>query len=141
MRIPLRRGEAGSAVVDFVLVLLVLIPVFTAVVQLGLALYIRNTLAACAQEGARFGSAENFVTSPQADAVHVAESRTRGCIDAILADRYSRNISALLTTARFGEEAVPVVRVRVAGPVPVFGFLGLGDQTIRVSGMAVQELP
>ena len=141
MRIPLRRGEAGSAVVDFVLVLLVLVPVFTAVLQLGLALYVRNTLAACAQEGARFGSAENFVTGPRGGAVRAAESRTRGCIDAILADRYSRDISAVLTTASVGEGAVPVVRVRVAGPVPVFGLLGLGGQTIRVSGMAMQELP
>lgn len=141
MRIPLRRGEAGSAVVDFVLVLLVLVPVFAAVVQLGLTLYVRNTLAACAQEGARFASAENFVTSPQGGAVQVAESRTRGCIDAILAAGYSRDISVELTTASFDEEAVPVVRVRVAGPVPVFGLLGLADRTIRVSGIAVQELP
>lgn len=141
MRIPRRRREAGSALVDFVLVLLILVPVFAAVVQLGLALYVRNTLAACAQEGARFGSAENFVTSSQGDAVQAAEGRARGCINAILADRYSRDVSAVLTTASVGEGAVPVVRVRIAGPVPVFGMLGLGEATIRVSGMAVQELP
>jgi hypothetical protein len=124
-----------------VLILLVLLPVFAAVLQLGLALYVRNTLAACAQEGARYGSAENLVTSPDGAAVDAAEMRTRGCIDAALADRYSRDVSAALTTECMGGEPIPVVRVRVAGPTPIFGLFGLGDQTLRVSGAAMQELP
>lgn len=123
------------------LILLVLLPVFAAVLQLGLALYVRNTLAACAQEGARYGSAENLVTIPDGAAVDAAENRTRGCIDAALADRYSHDVSAALTTKSVGGGPIPVVQVRVAGPIPVFGLFGLGDQTLRVSAAAVQELP
>lgn len=123
------------------LILLVLLPVFAAVVQLGLALYVRNTLAACAQEGARYGSAEDLVTRLDDAAVDAAENRTRGCIDGALTNRYSREVTAGLAAKTLDGATVPVVRVEVAGPVPVFGLFGLGDDTLRVSGAAVQELP
>ena len=50
----LRRGrgrrERGSAVVDFVLVLVVLVPVVLGVVQVALVMLVRNTLAAAASD-------------------------------------------------------------------------------------------
>jgi hypothetical protein len=43
-------------VVDFVLVLVVLVPVFLGILQLALVLLVRNTLAAAASEGARYAA-------------------------------------------------------------------------------------
>ena len=45
--------EAGAAVADFALVSGLVSLLFLAVLQVGLALHIRNTLIACASEGAR----------------------------------------------------------------------------------------
>ena len=38
-----RPGERGSAVVDFVLVLVVLVPLFLGILQVALVLLVRNT--------------------------------------------------------------------------------------------------
>ena len=51
-----RDRESGSAVADFAMVAGLLSLLFLAVFQLGLALHIRNTLIACASEGARYGA-------------------------------------------------------------------------------------
>jgi hypothetical protein len=40
-----------------------------------------------------------------------------------------------------GGAPVAVVEVRVASPLPVFGFFGLGDQVVHVQGDAMQEQP
>ena len=50
------RDERGSAVVDFVLVSLVLVPLVLGMMQVGLVMYVRNTLASAAHEGARYGA-------------------------------------------------------------------------------------
>ena len=42
------RDQRGSAVVDFVLVLVVLLPLFLGILQLALVLHVRNTLTAAA---------------------------------------------------------------------------------------------
>ena len=47
-----RPSSRGAAVVDFVLVLTVLVPLFLGVLQVGLVLMVRNTLASAA--AARF---------------------------------------------------------------------------------------
>jgi hypothetical protein len=122
--------------------MLVLLPMFVAILQLGLALYVRNTIAACAQEGARYGADADFV-SQGVDVMEArAADRTRSCIDSSVSIEFSRNVSAsapLVTDA--GGAPVAVVEVRVASPVPVFGFFGLGDQVVHVQGDAMQERP
>ncbi len=50
------RRERGSAVVDFVLVMVLLVPLVLGIVQLGLVLHVRNTLTAAASDGARAGA-------------------------------------------------------------------------------------
>ena len=45
--------ERGSAVVDFVLVMVVLVPLVLGIAQVGLVLHVRNTLTAAASDGAR----------------------------------------------------------------------------------------
>ena len=53
-RRPIRlHDDDGSAVVDFTLVGILLTFLFLALLQLGLALHVRNTLVASAAEGAR----------------------------------------------------------------------------------------
>jgi Flp pilus assembly protein TadG len=51
-----RSRERGAAVVDFVLVLVVLVPVFLGILQVALVLFVRNTLTAAASEGARYAA-------------------------------------------------------------------------------------
>ena len=46
-------GQRGAAVVDFVLVMVILVPLFLGIFQLALVLHVRNTLTAAASEGAR----------------------------------------------------------------------------------------
>ena len=51
------RKERGAAVVDFVLIMVLLIPIVLGVLQVGLVMHVRNTLAAAASEGARSAAA------------------------------------------------------------------------------------
>src|SRR3954451_19199337 len=85
---PLRgRGDAGSAVVDFVLVLVVLIPLFLGIFQVALVLHVRNTLTAAASEGARYAAT---VDRP----LDAGETRTREQISGALAERFARDVHA-----------------------------------------------
>lgn len=122
--------------------MLVLLPMFVAILQLGLALYVRNTIAACAQEGARYGADADFVSQGAALMTARAADRATSCINSSLSSAFSRNVTAtapLLTSA--GGSSVAAVEVRVASPLPVIGLFGLGDQVIHVQGDAMQETP
>ena len=81
------RGSRGAAVVDFVLVLVVLVPVFLGILQLALVLLVRNTLAAAASEGARY--AATLDRSPADGA-----ARTRAQIDGALAAKFAEDVRA-----------------------------------------------
>lgn len=119
--------EDGAAVADFAMVAGLLLVVFAAVFQLGLALHIRNTLISCAAEGARLGARADAVP---ADAV----PRTRDLIDRSLSARFSQDIS--VSTESVG--GVAVVVVHVSAPLPVFGPLG-PDGQLDVVGRAFEE--
>lgn len=124
----MRRGERGAAVVDFVLVLVVLVPLFLGVLQVGLVLHVRNTLTAAASEGARYAATVNG--SPSAGA-----ARTRDQIRGALADRFAQRVSA--HEVMIG--GVPGVEVRVAAEVPPLGMWGPAVGFV-VSGHAVEEV-
>lgn len=106
--------DAGSAVVDFTLTSVLLLFVFLAVFQLGLALHVRNTLISCASEGARYGARAG--ASPEQGA-----QRTRHLIGRTLSDRYADGVSTRVETTGAG---VQVVVVDVSAPVPIVGPLG-----------------
>jgi hypothetical protein len=107
------RDEAGSAVVDFVLVSVLVSVLFLAVFQVGLALYVRNTLVSCASEGARLGA--------RADAdPGVGAARTRELIGSSLSARFARDVSAEVVDAG----GVQVLSVHVRSPLPVLGPFG-----------------
>jgi Flp pilus assembly protein TadG len=121
-------SDRGSAVVDFVLVMVLLVPIVLGIVQTGLVLHVRNTLTAAASDGARAGA--RFGAGPD-DAVQ----RARELVTAALADSYARDVSANETVL----DGVPTVEVVIAAEVPALGLLGPGVG-LRVDGHAVKEI-
>jgi len=124
---PRARDEGGAAVVDFVLVSMVLVPLVLGLVQVGLVMHVRNTLAAAATEGARYGA--NIDRSPEDGAV-----RTREQVRGAIADRFAQDVSA----GRVSVGGVPTVVVTVRAEVPPLGLWGPGVG-LSVTGHGVQE--
>jgi hypothetical protein len=113
-------------VVEFTLVTVVLLVLFVALLQLGIALYVRNTLVACAAEGARYGA--NADRSPGDAAAHA-----EGLIDESLGVRFSRDVTARTAVI----DGVPQVEVRVTSTLPLIGVFG--PRSLRVAGHALDE--
>ena len=112
---------------DFAMVSVLVVVLFLAVFQLGLALHTRNTLISCASEGARLGA--------RADAVPgQGVSRTQALITASLSARFARNV----TSREAVVGGVRVVEVRVVAPLPVIGLLG-PDGRLDLVGRAFLE--
>ncbi len=124
-----RRVEAGAAVVDFVLVGAVLTLIFAGLLQLGVALHVRNVLKDCATEGARYGALAD--RGPAAGA-----QRTRDLIASDLSVAYARDVDAERETIGGLDSIV----VRVRAPLPVVGLIGVG-RTVSATGHAVAENP
>ena len=112
---------------EFTLVSVVLVGLFLAVVQVGLVLHVRNTLVACAAEGARYAAnADRGLADGEArTAALIAESLSADSVD----DVSSRYVSI---------GGVELVEVRVTTTLPLFGWLGI-DRGLTVSGHAVEE--
>lgn len=128
MRPPaVRRGQSGAAVVDFVLVVVVLMPLFLGILQVGLVLHVRNTLTSAASEGARYAA-----TADQPLGAGVA--RTREQIAAAVAGRFARHVTA----RRVLVAGAPGVEVDVEAEVPPLGLWGPAV-TVHASGHAVEE--
>jgi len=119
--------ESGSAVADFAMVSGLLCVLFLAVFQLGLALHIRNTLIACASEGARYAARGDATPQDGVD-------RASQLISASLPDRYADKVTAVTTTVN----GIEVVRLRVEAPLPVLGPLG-PDRVLSVQARAFSE--
>ncbi len=122
--------------------LLILLPLFVAILQLGLALYVRNTLAACAQEGARYGADADFVAQGTDVMAAQATDRPTTCINSSVSSRFSQGVTATTPVITDTDGVrVNVLEVQVAIPLPVIGFFSLGSEVIHVRGDAMQELP
>ena len=131
-----RRGiswlcdDGGSAVVEFVLVGVLLTVLTLSVIQLGLALLIRNTVLDAASEGARYGAlADNSV----GDAV----ARTRDLITTALGPSYARDI----TVARGSYDGYPADIVTVKAPLPLIGLVGIPNGLEVHGHAAIETLP
>lgn len=98
------------------------------VFQLGLALYVRNTLIAAASEGARYGARAD--AGPD-DAV----ARTRSLLGASFGSSSESQVAAVRSTTSTG---VRVVEVTVSAPLPVVGPLGPSGG-LTVTGRAFSE--
>lgn len=124
-----RRSGRGSAVVDFVLVLALLVPLFLGIVQVGLVLLVRNTLAAAASEGARYAATQDRDLADGA-------ARTRAQIDGAVSGRFARDVDARPALV----DGAPGVEVVVHATVPALGIGGPAVE-LTVTGHAVEEPP
>ncbi|MCU1535732.1 MAG: TadE family protein [Humibacillus sp.] len=98
------------------------------VFQLGLALYVRNTLISAASEGARYGARADATPG---DGV----SRTTALISSSLSSTFAQQVQAGVRTTPAG---VRVVEVTVTAPLPVVGIIGPSG-ALTVSGRAFSE--
>ncbi|MFF2369708.1 TadE/TadG family type IV pilus assembly protein [Agromyces sp. NPDC058110] len=119
--------DRGSAVAEFTMVGALLIVLVLAVVQLALALHVRNTLLDAAAEGARFASLAGSSAAEGA-------ARTRELIDTAISAEYARDVRA--TTTSIG--GTPAIEVRVRSVLPVIGLLGVANG-LEVAGHAPLE--
>ncbi len=122
------QRDGGAAVVDFVLLMVLIIPIVLGVLQLGLVLHVRNTLTAAASEGARYGATIDRTPEQGAD-------RTRLQIAQALSARYATQVTAQQTTV----QGLPGVVVHVHADVPALGVFG-PSVGLDVDGHAVEEV-
>lgn len=123
-----QRSETGSAIADFALVSVVLVPLFFGVLQLALIWHVKTTLTSAASEGARYGAAYNRT-------VHDGQQRTAAVIDEVFGADFADRVTA-------GEVSIrgqPVVEVTVRADVPVLAFWG-PTISIEADGHAIKEL-
>lgn len=127
LSIRMCRDDAGSAPAEFVMVSALLTVLVLSVMQLGLALHIRNTALDAAAEGARFGAlADNSL----GDGVQ----RTRELITSALGAGYATNVTADYGTYLGHPSTVITVRT----PLPLIGLIGI-DDGLEVRGHASVE--
>ena len=120
-------GDRGSAVVEFVLVGVLLTALFLVLLQLGLALHVRNTLLASAAEGARYAANADRSRDD-------GEAVTRRLIRDSLADSFADRVSSGVDTV----DGVSTVYVQVEASLPVIAFFG-PSRGITVRGHALEE--
>jgi len=120
--------DRGSAVAEFTLVGILLTVLALAVVQLALALHVRNTLLDAAAEGARYAA---LAGSSSADGI----ARTKDLITAAVSPEYAQDVT--VGSASIG--GVPAVEVTVRATLPVIGLLGV-QRGLEVSGHAAIEV-
>lgn len=122
-----RTGERGAAVVDFVLILLVLLPLVLGILQLALVLHVRNTLASAAAEGARHAAVAGSSAS-------AGQAKVHELVSGALSQEFVRSVT--VRPADVG--GAPGYEAVVEADVTVLGLGGPGVH-IRVEGHAVAE--
>ena len=129
LRLHRLRDEAGSAVAEFVMVVSLLTFLTLMVMQLALALHIRNTVLDAAAEGARYATLAD-------SSLPAGAQRTRDLITTAIGASYATDV-----VARRGPGAdYPSVEVRVVAPLPLMGLLGAPRGLEVVAHAAVETL-
>ena len=108
--------ERGSAPVEFLFVSILLTTLTLAVMQLGFALLVRNTVLDAASEGARYAS---LAGNSAADGV----ARTQELLTTALGAEYAQGVS----TATVEYLGVTTIEIMVDAPLPLLGPLGIAD--------------
>lgn len=124
------RGDAGSSVVEFTLVSVLLVGLFLGILQVAIVLHTRNVLVSAAQDGARH--AANADRTPADGA-----QRTRQAIGEALGSGVRDRMTVTPLPVDLSGPA-PIVGMQVSGPVPVF-FLPAGPVRLTVRGHALDE--
>lgn len=119
--------ERGSAVAETVLVMALFTLVVMVVLQVGLAVYVRNSLLQCAVEGARYGGRADVSAAEGA-------GRASELAAGFLGERRRDAVAARTTSV----DGVAVVEVTITSALPVIGLLGPSG-TLTVHGRAYEE--
>jgi Flp pilus assembly protein TadG len=126
------RGVDGSAAVEFVLVGSLVTLMFLAVIQLGIDYHVRNVLAACVAEGARYGA-----NADVADARSGAD-RANDLIARALGPSYAHAVAAPVQETVDG---APTIALAATVRLPLIAwFLPVGP-SVHVTGHALVEPP
>ncbi|MFB6719375.1 TadE/TadG family type IV pilus assembly protein [Kribbella sp. NPDC056345] len=112
---------------DFVLVSTLVVPLFLGILQVGLYLYVRNTVTAAASEGAHYAAVLNRTPVE-------GEARTRELISGVVNDRLVNSVDASATDI----DGQPGVEVVVRAHMPSLGLWGPAVD-FSVAGHAVKE--
>ena len=122
--------DVGAAPVDFVLVGSLLTLLFLGVAQVAIDYHVRNVLAACAAEGARY-AANADVADPQAGA-----DRTNELITESLGASYAQ---AVAPDPQDSVNGAPVVTVVVQTRLPLLAWFLPDGPTVTATGHALLE--
>lgn len=122
-----RDDDTGAASVEFVLVGTLLTLLTLAVLQFGLAVYIRNVVHDAAVEGAYYGALADV---DPAD----GGTRTARLIELAVGEGLDADVSARLIDASDG----PEVQVTVVATLPLVGMLGI-PSGLEVTAHAPRE--
>lgn len=125
-----QRNERGAAVPEFVLILLVLIPVVAGLVHVALVMHVRNTVTSAASDGARSGAARGATTEH-------AVARTQELITAAIATPFAEDVQAQQVLV----DGVPMMQVRVRTQVPALGIAGPSTEVRAVAHAILQDQP
>ncbi|GAB2512861.1 TadE/TadG family type IV pilus assembly protein [Paramicrobacterium agarici] len=121
------RDDSGSAVAEFSLVAGLLTVLTLSVIQLGLALLVRNTVLDAAAEGARTAALADTTRADGAE-------RTRQLITTAIGEGYAGDIDVSYETWN----GQPCAEVTVTTTLPIIGLVGI-EHGLEVSGHAVRE--
>jgi Flp pilus assembly protein TadG len=121
------RSDVGSAVVESVLVMVLLMTLVAGVLQLGLVLHVRNTATAAASEGARVAARAGQPDGSGAE-------RTRS----VLARTVPGADDATVSEQRLARSGMEIVVVEVRAPLPLVGPWG-PSRGLVVRGQALAE--
>lgn len=113
-RFPCCGDERGSSPVEFILVGTLLTVLTLAVLQLALAIYVRNVVHDAAVEGAHYAALTDTT-------IREGEDRTRETISRAVSEEFAAEVSA--TESRVLGHATVAVHVRTT--MPVIGLLGV----------------
>lgn len=115
---------------DFVLVSGLLVVLVAGVLQLALALHVRNTLIDAAGEGARYAALEGA-------SLEDGERRARELVSTALSPSYAQDVRAGVGAL----DGVPVIELTITAPLPVLGLLGPGGRTVATGHAVVEGAP
>lgn len=122
--------DVGSAAVEFVLVGSLVTLLFLAVLQLGIDYHVRNVLAACVADGARYGANADVAS---ADAGADAANREIG---KALGPSYAHAVASRTQDEVGG---APVVTVEVTARLPLVAWFLPDGPTVHATGHALLE--
>jgi Flp pilus assembly protein TadG len=123
-------GDHGSAAVDFVLVGTLVTLLFLALLQLGVDFYVRNVLAACVADGARY-AANADVADPSAGAAQANEE-----IRHALGSSYA---TAYAPARQDRADGAAVVTIEIDARLPLLAWFLPAGPTVHATGHALLE--